>query len=98
MAMVRARARITGRVQGVSFRYHTMEEAERLGVVGWVRNEADGSVLVEAGGTEASVGELLAWCRHGPPGARVEDVTIEWIAPLQGETSFRIARRTPHGS
>jgi acylphosphatase len=88
--MVRARARVTGRVQGVFFRASTRQEAERLGVVGWVQNEPDGSVAIEAEGEEAAVRALLAYCAHGPPGARVGGIETEWIAPLGAESSFRI--------
>ncbi|WP_425437537.1 acylphosphatase [Nocardioides gansuensis] len=67
---------ITGRVQGVSFRYYTQRAAERLGVAGWVRNEPDGSVAVHAEGPADAVQQLVAWCHEGPPGARVERVDV----------------------
>ena len=71
-AMRRARAIVSGRVQGVSYpRVDRVDEARRLGVVGWVRNRADGSVELEAEGPDERVAALLAWCEHGPPAARV---------------------------
>jgi acylphosphatase len=70
-------ARVTGQVQGVAFRWHTQEQAQRLGVVGWVRNEVDGSVLVHAEGEDDAVDALVEWCRHGPPSSRVDSVTSE---------------------
>ncbi|MBD3916870.1 acylphosphatase [Nocardioides hwasunensis] len=79
--------RVTGRVQGVAFRWHTEEEARRLGVVGWVRNEVDGSVLLHAEGDEVAVDDLVAWCHHGPPSARVQDVAVREAA-VSGATSF----------
>lgn len=65
---------ITGRVQGVGFRYATVAAARRLGVSGWTRNLPDGSVEVVAAGPEAALRALTDWCRHGPPGARVQAV------------------------
>jgi acylphosphatase len=80
-------ARVTGRVQGVAFRWHTEERARELGVTGWVRNEPDGSVLLHAEGDEVAVNDLVAWCHHGPPAARVRDVAVRSAAPT-GATSF----------
>jgi acylphosphatase len=88
--MRRARAVVTGRVQGVAFRVSTCSEARRLGVVGWVRNLADGSVELEAEGDDEQVAVLLAWCGHGPPGARVSNVVLTEIA-IVGESTFVVA-------
>ncbi len=76
----RARVRIlvSGLVQGVAFRASTVDEARRLGVAGWVRNLPAGSVEIEAEGGRGPVEALVAWCRHGPPAARVEAVQVEW--------------------
>lgn len=83
------RVRVTGRVQGVSFRYHTQDEARRLGVAGWVRNEPDGSVEVYAEGPADAVDALLAWCREGPSLARVRDVAVQPRVPT-GATAFEV--------
>lgn len=69
--------RVEGRVQGVWFRATTQEEAGRLGVDGWVRNTSQGDVEIFMQGDDAAVDKLLAWCHHGPPGARVIDVHVE---------------------
>jgi acylphosphatase len=82
-------ARVTGQVQGVAFRWHTQEQAHRLGVVGWVRNEVDGSVLVHAEGEDDAVDALVEWCRHGPPSARVRDLAAR-DAAMSGATSFEV--------
>lgn len=85
--MKSVQARVTGRVQGVAFRWHTEERARELGVAGWVRNEVDGSVLLHAEGDDAAVDALVEWCRTGPPSARVTDVAVRDDAPT-GATSF----------
>lgn len=72
--------RVTGRVQGVSFRYYTQHQARRLGVTGWVRNEPDGSVAGHFEGPSEAVDQLVAWCRRGPAYAEVEDVAIAEVA------------------
>jgi acylphosphatase len=82
-------ARVTGRVQGVSFRWYAEEQARRLGVAGWVRNEPDGSVLLHAEGDDAALDELVAWCHDGPALARVRGVAVREAA-LTGATGFEI--------
>jgi acylphosphatase len=80
MDRVRARLIVSGLVQGVAFRAATVNEARRLGLSGWVRNLPDGRVEAEAEGERAAVEALVAWCRVGPPAARVEDVSVTWAA------------------
>lgn len=69
--------RVTGSVQGVFFRAWTQEQARELGVSGWVRNCADGSVEAYAEGDEEPVEALIRRIHDGPPSARVEDVQVE---------------------
>ena len=69
--------RITGRVQGVGFRYWTRSEAGKLGLSGWVRNEADGSVTALIVGPDAAVSAMMKRLWEGPPGAVVSGVTPE---------------------
>jgi acylphosphatase len=88
LTMRRVRAIVTGRVQGVAFRAFTVDEARDRGLTGWVRNLADGSVELEAQGDDARVAELLAWCAHGPPAARVSGVAVEELAVAAGEHGF----------
>jgi len=66
--------RITGVVQGVGYRYSLQREASSLGLAGWVRNRADGSVEAFAQGPQPALDQLSAWARRGPPAARVADV------------------------
>lgn len=68
---------VTGRVQGVFFRASTQEQADRLGLRGWVRNEADGSVRMEAEGEETALREFMDWCKQGPSRAEVAHVTTK---------------------
>lgn len=72
---------VSGRVQGVFFRAATEAAAHRLGLTGWVRNLADGSVELVACGEEAKLMELEAWLWRGPPRARVEQVQISETPP-----------------
>lgn len=84
------RAVVRGRVQGVGFRYETVQRAHELGVLGWVRNEEDGSVRVHAEGEEAAVEELLAFLREGPGGAAVEEVEVEPLKKPEGHEQFAV--------
>ena len=74
----RVHLRIEGRVQGVYFRASAVEQASRLGITGWVKNCPDGSVEIVAEGSMHQLEDLIAWCRSGPDGARVERVTLGW--------------------
>ncbi|MEX0404526.1 acylphosphatase [Aquibium sp. LZ166] len=86
------RVRVTGRVQGVSFRWWTRREALGLGLTGWVRNEEDGSVRALLHGAQDVVHQMLDRLRHGPPGARVDDVTVEEEGGGEVPAGFEILR------
>ena len=75
---VRAHVIIRGRVQGVFFRLETQRAAESYKVSGWVRNKRDGTVEAVFEGDKERVDEILKWCEQGSPGARVENVNLEW--------------------
>ena len=81
---------VYGRVQGVSFRAYTQEKAESLGLAGFVCNEADGSVYIEAEGAEPELAEFVRWLHQGPPMAQVTRVERSEGA-LQSLYDFRIA-------
>lgn len=71
-------ARVSGRVQGVAFRWNTVREAQRLELTGRVRNLVDGCVEVVAEGDPERLEQLLLWLRKGPPGSRVDDVQFHF--------------------
>ena len=75
----RALIRVTGRVQGVFFRQSTVDMAGPLGLSGWVRNLADGSVEALFEGERTAVDQAIAWCRRGPPRAAVDDLVVKWL-------------------
>ena len=90
--LVRAHARVSGRVQGVGFRYATSDEARRRGLAGWVRNLDSGAVEAVFEGPRPSVEAMLRWCHQGPPGAWVRQVSVDWDEPFEGLGTFEIRR------
>lgn len=84
---------ITGRVQGVYYRASMLQEAQRLGLTGWVMNCPDGSVEALAEGWKAKLEELIDWCRQGPEGARVSGVAAQWQNPENSFVGFAIRRQ-----
>ena len=88
--MTRAvRVRVSGEVQGVSFRGYAAREAVRLELAGWVRNEPDGAVLGHFEGPADDVEEMLRWCREGSPPADVHRVEVREDDP-DGSTEFSV--------
>ncbi len=75
--MIARRIVVRGRVQGVGFRYAMVDAAVCCGVAGWVRNRRDGTVEAFVQGDAAAIDAILAWCRRGPPAARVDAVHDE---------------------
>jgi acylphosphatase len=86
----RLKVSIKGRVQGVGFRYSTREEANRLGLSGWVRNTPDGRVEAEFEGAEEDLRQMLHWCQHGPGVANVRDVDAEWEEGPSRHSGFSV--------
>ena len=76
ICMVSKKIFISGKVQGVGFRFHAHEEAARLGLKGWVRNLPDGRVELLVTGEEQSVASMIKWLHKGPPTAKVEKVDV----------------------
>jgi acylphosphatase len=90
VALVRAHLYISGRVQGVFFRYETKAMALKLGVNGWVRNLPNGQVEALVEGEKEKVEKLIEFCRKGPPGAHVTQVDVKWESPTGEFKSFVI--------
>ncbi len=86
----RLQAQVRGRVQGVSFRFYTRDQAAALGLTGWVSNREDGSVEVVAEGSRSALDRLLTWLRHGPPSARVDDVQYAFMPSTDSFNDFTI--------
>jgi acylphosphatase len=81
---------VQGRVQGVAYRAHACEQAQRLGLRGWVRNEPEGSVAALAVGSDTALQAFVDWCRRGPPAARVARVDEEWLDAGEAPPYFEI--------
>lgn len=88
--VVRVRIRAEGRVQGVFFRSTVQDEAERRGVSGWVRNRDDGAVDGEFQGPRDAVDDLVDVCREGSAQARVTDLEVEEIDPVDAPGGFQV--------
>ena len=90
--MKTVRIRCLGRVQGVFFRKYTQDKARELNIKGFVKNEADGSVLIFACGEDSRVDRLIEWCHEGPPSARVDNVVNERLGEkeITGYEGFEI--------
>lgn len=92
MSQIKAMAtQVSGRVQGVNFRAWTQVEAQCRGLVGWVRNELDGTVSAHLEGPAADVDDMIAALHKGPPTAVVRDVAAQDATP-EGATHFDIRR------
>jgi acylphosphatase len=78
---VRVRVVVRGRVQGVFFRALCADEARGLGLAGFVRNRPDGALEAEFEGPSEAVEAIVAWCRVGPPHARVDEVRVQTRPP-----------------
>jgi acylphosphatase len=84
------RFQVRGRVQGVGFRWFVEREAHMLGIAGWVRNNADGTVEILAQGTGDQLSGLHSRLRQGPRAARVDSVEVSEVRPSANLSSFRI--------
>ncbi len=81
---------VSGRVQGVGFRFSAYDEAKELALAGWVRNLAGGEVEIVAEGSRENLQMLAAWAHLGPPSAHVTAVREDWLNFTGEFTEFRI--------
>jgi acylphosphatase len=88
--MKRAHVIVRGQVQGVFFRAEARDRAASLDLVGWIRNNPDGTVEAVFEGEDERVESIVEWCRRGPALAQVEDVDVSWEQP-QGESGFAVS-------
>lgn len=89
MENISVKAQVLGLVQQVGFRFHTAHEGLKLGLTGYAKNEADGSVTVLICGEKNNVYQLLAWLETGPPTAVVSSLTYQEV-PWQAMSDFRV--------
>jgi acylphosphatase len=89
--LVRAHVFIAGRVQGVGYRYATVDTASQLGLTGWVRNLPDQRVEAVFEGVQEVVEQMVRWCHSGPPAAMVKEVIVEYEQP-EGLGRFEVRR------
>lgn len=90
MGKKRVHLKITGRVQGVGFRNSTRRKARELGVSGWVKNIADGSVEAVLEGEKDKVEDLISWANRGPRLANVNEVEVDRRQPKNDLDGFSI--------
>ncbi len=88
---IRAHVFVSGMVQGVGYRFSTLDTANHLGISGWVRNLPDGRVEAVFEGKRDVVEQMIRWCHGGPPAAVVKDVAVEYEAP-EGLQEFQTRR------
>ena len=83
---------IHGFVQGVFYRKSTQEEALKLGLVGCVKNNDDGTVAITAVGKQKDLKKLLDWCHSGPVSAKIDRIDVDWSDQLDEYDGFEIVR------
>ena len=88
--MKRIDAIVHGLVQGVSFRHYTQQEARRLGLNGWVKNEPNRTVRVVAEGSETALQQLVDWLHVGSPYGRVDRVDVKWLEATAEFSHFKV--------
>jgi acylphosphatase len=88
--MKRVRILIEGRLQGMNFRYYTQQQAQKLGLAGFVRNLSDGRIEIDAQGDDESVEQMLAWCQDGPQSAHLKSILFRYDEPSEHLTGFTV--------
>ena len=87
---VSAKIKVTGRVQRVGYRYFVQHWSEDFGIGGWVRNQRDGSVFLEAEGRKDRIEKLIKELKEGPSMAQVEDVNVKWAGLENKYRNFEV--------
>ena len=82
--------KITGKVQGVGFRYFVLRKAQELGIKGWVSNKSNGNVEALAHGEKADLEQFIAKVKEGPSFSRVDDVNLNWVNEAEQYFGFEI--------
>ena len=82
--------KITGKVQGVGFRYFVLRQAQKLGINGWVNNKPNSAVEALAQGEKADLEQFIAKVKEGPSFSRVEDVSLNWVNEADQYFGFEI--------
>ena len=82
--------KITGKVQGVGFRFFVQQQAQKLGINGWVSNKSNGDVEALAQGEKADLEQFIAKVKEGPSFSRVEDVSLNWVKEAEQYFGFEI--------
>lgn len=86
--MKRIRILIEGRLQGVNFRYHTQQQAQKLALAGFVRNLSDGRIEIDAQGEDEMVEKMLAWCQQGPQSSQIKSILFRYDEPSENASDF----------
>ena len=89
-SLCQVKIRVAGKVQGVWFRAFTREKAIEFGVTGWVQNETDGAVYLEANGEKSKLDLFIDKLKQGPERSVVDDVEVEWAPAVDNWTHFDI--------
>jgi acylphosphatase len=87
---VRVRILIEGRLQAMNFRYHTQQQAKKLGLTGFVRTLSDGRIEIEAQGDEDNVEQLLGWCQGGPQSSQIKSILYRYDEPNDRYSDFNV--------
>jgi acylphosphatase len=90
MNPVRMRVLIEGRLQGTNFRYYAQQQAQRLGIGGFVRTLSDGRIEIDMQGDNASVDQMLAWCHAEPHSSHIRTILYRYDDPLERTTDFSV--------
>lgn len=83
---------VSGKVQGVFYRASTKAVADQIGIKGFVKNQKDGTVCIEAEGDASLIEDFIDWCKYGPDDAKVEDIQIEEIE-VKNYRNFDVLKR-----